>query len=581
MGHFDGPEGLKIFNNIVNRDQQEIRRTDELPINESLRAEIIPNATIPDIELPLENLNLTPQITTLPPSMDPSVVANQSIIPDIERPVLQQTPRQTFSDQSYAERLARFERASSVLIDQPAVTNVQKPKRRPRVRRDKKLFGNEPVVDFIKPLSIKVNKIIKIRKNPNRVAVSAKNLDIDMYDLLENLVEYDLPANEDVDEIINISKVQEPQNIPPHEQLEIPAMIPMDIELPQLDQQQLDNSVNKRAINSPQFENVSKRPRIALDASIEIPLFVSPIPDQEHTVPVLDESLHPREQLMPQEQLMQPPNEDFINLPVIETTLPDNIFHEAPQEISAVPAIEPQLDMIIREPQEKSISINVEPENILPNPSVSNPTDSLFKTPLSMPMKQTSAILASFDKFRKKLNLKNVDESRTITPKDIIYGHLRNISREAETTTTNQTFLPNLTMPGITQIQATSSVAPDGYREFKKQGVECVQFKNKLGNIVQFEEYNIQNLLLYLQVRKYMKTKGTTKISLQHLFRNNVLKLKQPMSNHVMMIRLWNLCSRDFFIGKYSDDDMKLLQIELPVNNTSSDKENIPDSLHH
>lgn len=602
MGVFEGQHGRKIFDNIVSRDQQnEIRRTDEIPLELSDRLIEIPLPQLPDIEFPLE---ITPQLDTLPPPVEKPPVAEQSavadqssVVPAVENSSTQSIQSQTtISDQNYVLRMVRIAKTPSIHEeDQLAQVNEQKPARKPRVPRPKKVIGSEPVVNFIKLMPIKPKKPFKPHKNPNRVESSIKNIDIDMWSLLDNLPEYNVPEEQDVEELLNMSKavqqvdivepqgiskvpqipqeIAEVQQIPQEIQQEISLVIPQipqefSLEIPHIEQQlqlpqdtslvipQIDlphdeSSFPKRAIVSPELDNVSKRRRLALqlETSLEIPQ--------------IEPSLH-HQSVTPME---------INELPEIETALPEMLIQIQPQQNLT------DIDMIIRDAPQRSISVINEPERMLTIPSMSTPSGSLFKTPLSMaqPQKQTSEILAGFETFRKKLNLKNVDESRAVTPQDIIYGQLRNKSKEASI---QPPTIPDMQLEPMPNLEfPTLSEEPEEYREMKKNGIEYVQFKNKQGKIAQYEEYNVQNMLLYLQVRKYMKMNAASKINVPNLLQENVLKVKNVNSNRILEIRLMKLCNYGLFKGEWSDDDMNLIEIELPHEVTlteEQDKENIP-----
>jgi hypothetical protein len=590
LGMFEGQHGRKIFDNIVDRDQSEIRRTDELPLDETPKLLEIPMLnTLPDIENPLEPVDITPQIDNLQP-----VIAEQTNndndninnnIVEVEQPAIPapQTPRQVNSDQSYADRMARLGKTPSINEqEQTSQQNEQKPKRKPRARRIKKILGNEPVVNFIKPLSIKPKKPLKIRKEPNRVESAAKNLDVYMWSLLEDLLDYIVPQASDVEEIINMSKAVEPMEIP---QLEQPSIVQPEIlqleqqliqpevpmEIPQLEQdtpmeipplELLENSIHKRAITSPelQMENVSKRPRLEKPAELETSIME--IPQLEPSI----EKSHP-------EIIPEIPQIEINEVMPVQQTLPEIVIQKEKSAQNSTNDFDPKIDMIQRQ---ASLTGNLSIINIpeMLNPSTASPSaaESLFKTPLLAPAKtqpSASMRISIYNKIRESTGLKKIDGC--VTGQDIAFAQM--VNRSKELAYSEKTLPP---LPSFFN-QETSNAPPEGYREFKKKGVECIQFKNKQGKIVQYEEYNIQNMLLYLQVRKYMKDNKTSKINVQKILQDKILKIKHVTNNHVMMVRLWRLCERGFFKGEYSDNDTQLLEIELPHEVTHTEnKENIP-----
>lgn len=604
LGLLDGPQGRRIFENIYDKENEKNfpRRTDEEPTN---------------IEIPLDNpeshnlLIDTPQNLQLSIPNEPqlSIQDELQIVPPINE-------TQHSSDQSglsvdqYAARLAIIERAAAEVDENQQKTKVVKRKaRRPRVKAIHRIGST---LNFYKPLIVKKpKKILKKRKNPHRVSVVIGNDDLNLLEEMKEFIEFELPDyDEDEEETLVTQK----------EKAGVSELPTVELDVPQMNLEVCDLLVNKEApqniLNIPEAANqVSylQQSNIELPEIPQISLEGSILPQVNMEIPeplTITSNFGASKQQVNMEKIPAPTtfedsgplaisnireapqsNLEIPSIPQDNLTLP-----EIPQiqisldETNKRPFTSPELkndskrtkitqdleipDLTITNQQKSSKqvtneNIQIEISAIAP-PDISNPRSAELRS------KFQSSIASAFEIFRRKTNPNGVQKNQ-VTAKDVEYSRLMEISKQVEST------LPEIPQQELEIIAEdtpaeVASTAPQDYKEFKKNGIEMIQFKDNSGNLVQFEDYNAENFVLYLQLRKYMKMKGSWKLNVQQILNDEILKLLHTKSKRVIEQRLWRLCDRGLLKGTWSDDDLNLLEIEIPIQSErqAENKENIP-----
>lgn len=555
LGVFDGDAGRKIFENIYDREKQnEIRRTDEEllpPLNNEIPGTSFNNQ---EVEIPLDNLNIDhhpkniqqndeqqqPEATTIP------------LVHEVDDSLANSSANQ------YTERLAIIARVDTD-VDVNAV--VQQPpkkraKRRFQNRRENLLVRICSTTNFNKPLIVKTpKKIARMRKNPHTVAMFYRNEDLNIFESLESFVEYNLPPDDEINEI--------------------PEIEPVIFDCPQpvlsTTREEVTTPNNKRRIDSPtELEHSNKRaksnssnPINTLPPIFEISSAMPPIFETSTILPPIFETA-----MMPENNITEKAQQESINVQSMEIPLIDSHLYE---HVARDPIILPP------KPNPVPIAVNelLSERNDSQNPKLVPPSNPIH-------LINQSSIASAFDSFRKAKHIQPASLLKQVTEKDFEYSRLSNISKQIDGSASPQAQVRQSPTQLIKTATNQSTFAAE-YREFKSKGIEYVEFYNKRKELIKLEEYNLENMALYMQVREYMREKGIWNANVQEMLDQGTFKLLHAIDNkQVLEHRLWRLCDDKFFIGTWSNNDLNLLEVEIPNNFTeystsdSENKENYP-----
>lgn len=539
LGFFDGATGRKMFDNIVDRDKQnEVRKTDE--------ELTLPPATndIPIISLSQsQSIEIPLNIDSLDDGQK-SVQRNESqqqrqemtidnVIPLVSNDEISNDKTVANSTNKYIERVAIVAQVD-VEID---TKEMQQPsnnraKRRIRNRRENLLTRVCSITNFNKPLAIKNStKLVKGRKNHNNLSFFYRNEDLNIFESISNVVEYNLPDDDEIEET--------PDN---HPVIVEPVLT--------TSTNSEDKVTNKRRIASPELEEPVNSNKRAKSNPIDIDI-MPPILEVSFLPQITTEKVNQQTT----QQVRESIDINNIEIPIIESILDDNVARN-PLIISPEPI--PAHDLISTSKQSDSETLNFLPP--------SNP----------LRLINQASIASAFDSFRKVVQVQPTSLLKQVTEKDFEYSRLSDISKQI-----NSFALPQVNQSLVTE--EVPAVLPAVYRGFNCNGTDFVELRNKLNKLVKFEEYNLEILAMYMQIRKFMEKNGIWVVDVPELLNQGVLKLLHSIKNkHVIESRLWRLCDEKLFIGTWSSDELNLLRIEIPITFTkhsfsdSENKENVP-----
>lgn len=539
LGFFDGATGRKMFDNIVDRDKQnEVRKTDE--------ELTLPPATndIPIISLSQsQSIEIPLYIDSLDDGQK-SVQRNESqqqrqemtidnVIPLVSNDEISNDKTVANSTNKYIERVAIVAQVD-VEID---TKEMQQPsnnraKRRIRNRRENLLTRVCSITNFNKPLAIKNStKLVKGRKNHNNLSFFYRNEDLNIFESISNVVEYNLPDDDEIEET--------PDN---HPVIVEPVLITAT--------NSEDKVTNKRRIASPELEEPVNSNKRAKSNPIDIDI-MPPILEVSFLPQITTEKVNQQTT----QQVRESIDINNIEIPIIESILDDNVARN-PLIISPEPI--PAHDLISTSKQSDSETLNFLPP--------SNP----------LRLINQASIASAFDSFRKVVQVQPTSLLKQVTEKDFEYSRLSHISKQI-----NSFALPQVNQSLVTE--EVPAVLPAVYRGFNYNGTDFVELRNKLNKLVKFEEYNLEILAMYMQIRKFMEKNDIWVVDVPELLNQGVLKMLHSIKNkHVIESRLWRLCDEKLFIGTWSSDELNLLRIEIPITFTkhsfsdSENKENVP-----
>lgn len=539
LGFFDGATGRKMFDNIVDRDKQnEVRKTDE--------ELTLPPATndIPIISLSQsQSIEIPLYIDSLDDGQK-SVQRNESqqqrqemtidnVIPLVSNDEISNDKTVANSTNKYIERVAIVAQVD-VEID---TKEMQQPsnnraKRRIRNRRENLLTRVCSITNFNKPLAIKNStKLVKGRKNHNNLSFFYRNEDLNIFESISNVVEYNLPDDDEIEET--------PDN---HPVIVEPVLITAT--------NSEDKVTNKRRIASPELEEPVNSNKRAKSNPIDIDI-MPPILEVSFLPQITTEKVNQQTT----QQVRESIDINNIEIPIIESILDDNVARN-PLIISPEPI--PAHDLISTSKQSDSETLNFLPP--------SNP----------LRLINQASIASAFDSFRKVVQVQPTSLLKQVTEKDFEYSRLSHISKQI-----NSFALPQVNQSLVTE--EVPAVLPAVYRGFNCNGTDFVELRNKLNKLVKFEEYNLEILAMYMQIRKFMEKNDIWVVDVPELLNQGVLKMLHSIKNkHVIESRLWRLCDEKLFIGTWSSDELNLLRIEIPITFTkhsfsdSENKENVP-----
>lgn len=539
LGFFDGATGRKMFDNIVDRDKQnEVRKTDE--------ELTLPPATndIPIISLSQsQSIEIPLYIDSLDDGQK-SVQRNESqqqrqemtidnVIPLVSNDEISNDKTVANSTNKYIERVAIVAQVD-VEID---TKEMQQPsnnraKRRIRNRRENLLTRVCSITNFNKPLAIKNStKLVKGRKNHNNLSFFYRNEDLNIFESISNVVEYNLPDDDEIEET--------PDN---HPVIVEPVLITAT--------NSEDKVTNKRRIASPELEEPVNSNKRAKSNPIDIDI-MPPILEVSFLPQITTEKVNQQTT----QQVRESIGINNMEIPIIESILDDNVARN-PLIISPEPI--PAHDLISTSKQSDSETLNFLPP--------SNP----------LRLINQASIASAFDSFRKVVQVQPTSLLKQVTEKDFEYSRLSHISKQI-----NSFALPQVNQSLVTE--EVPAVLPAVYRGFNCNGTDFVELRNKLNKLVKFEEYNLEILAMYMQIRKFMEKNDIWVVDVPELLNQGVLKMLHSIKNkHVIESRLWRLCDEKLFIGTWSSDELNLLRIEIPITFTkhsfsdSENKENVP-----
>lgn len=537
LGFFDGATGRKMFDNIVDRDKQnEVRKTDE--------ELTLPPATN---DIPIISLSQSIEIPLNIDSLDDgqkSVQRNESqqqrqemtidnVIPLVSNDEISNDKTVANSTNQYVERVAIVAQVD-VEID---TKEMQQPsnnraKRRIRNRRENLLTRVCSITNFNKPLAIKNStKLVKGRKNHNTLSFFYRNEDLNIFESISNVVEYNLPDDDEIEET--------PDN---HPVIVEPVLITAT--------NSEDKVTNKRRIASPELEEPVNSNKRAKSNPIDIDI-MPPILEVSFLPQITTEKVNQQTT----QQVRESIDINNMEIPIIESILDDNVARN-PLIISPEPI--PAHDLISTSKQSDSETLNFLPP---PNP---------------LRLINQASIASAFDSFRKVVQVQPTSLLKQVTEKDFEYSRLSHISKQI-----NSFALPQVNQSLVTE--EVPAVLPAVYRGFNCNGTDFVELRNKLNKLVKFEEYNLEILAMYMQIRKFMEKNDIWVVDVPELLNQGVLKMLHSIKNkHVIESRLWRLCDEKLFIGTWSSDELNLLRIEIPITFTkhsfsdSENKENVP-----
>lgn len=608
MGFFEGKEGRKIFDIITDKeDRNELRRTDEenLLTNQqqqmrmtSFNNELTPLVPIevqedllPQIEdqqehpqIPIEDQQEHPQIPIENQSEHPQIpiegqedhlpIEDQQIHPQISIENQRQSgsslvslERDSMRESLYNQRMEMIVNAS--INENPENVELQpKPKRKARVPRKRGLIAVGSTTKLSKPIPKKINKLAVRRETPNIVDYEMNFHNMDYFkevDFEFELPDYEIEMQPEANEIeLEMEQIAQENALVN----EATTTNKRRIESPTPAENASKKKKNFAEVSSsalePQFPDLSSIPIIEMSTPIAVPQ--APLVDNLSTATVAD--------------IVAPQMPQFDNSNVAPIT---DLLTTQPQILDSSPLIMPPINLtatnqeILGIPQSNEQTIvehNISPPEVdiirdsTPIARLSHNEPPLFKTPSLM----SSAFSSAFSSLRKK---RQQNDSNLVTRKDYEYARLNQLSKQ------QASLVEPIQNPVIPAEEPLSNM-PKLYKEARKDGIDYIQFETKDKKKVMYEEFNIENMMLYMQIRKYMKAKSTWKMLVSEIIDKAKLRLFECDDKIVITHRLWLLCDHNFLNGTWAEDDpTKLLEIEIPVRQKTQveqdeDKENLP-----
>lgn len=527
MGLMDGDNGRRLFDIITEQEERiEVRRTEEEEVLST------PN---PQIRMTSfngqQNLMEDLQDSTLAPQIPPTAQEEQPPIP-ME---IQEQP-QVASDPSITDgmRESLYVKRLDIIVNTDAVENEEqrpKVKRKARVPRNRGVHAAGSETTLSKPMPQFVATHTR-RSTPNVVKYKVN------YHHFDYFAENDDECPEDDYELapFNYAEVMHGMEVIHKEHIE-----PIDEPAPK----------KRRNESPPEAENASKKNKtdeaVGL-STLEPPILdLASLPIMEFSAPIADSLAAP---LPPQ--------------------LDNSVAVMPPQEVPEIPneaAPENTSEVVIRQSADA-------PVTVAPLARTSTPLITTMPLVSSSPLVRSMFHTNLATNFQSLRNKKMHNDSSMVTRKDYEYNRLNEIGQQ-----TAPPAEASLAIPAeVSNVSTEAPNVPKMYKEFRKNCIDCVMWEAEKKKCVYYEEYNIENMMLYMQIRKYMKAKNKWKVLVNEVI--DKLKLFDTNSKWTIVRRLWLLCDYKLLTGHWAEDDeLNLLEIEIPVRQNvqqeGEDKENV------
>lgn len=143
----------------------------------------------------------------------------------------------------------------------------------------------------------------------------------------------------------------------------------------------------------------------------------------------------------------------------------------------------------------------------------------------------------------------------------------------------SQSLIPQPALPPQVEAPPVRKSKVSDYKRIIIDHVPYVEYTDvDTKNIIRNEEYDMETMALYMQVRYLMVKLNRWKMTVDELIANKI-SLIHAKKRHAIEHRLWFLAEQGFFIGTWSEDDQHLIEVEIQVKSKEmgENKENVPE----